>query len=518
MLKPLSIAATLLAACQTFAIADTLRYEAVWSKGSGSNIFSTPLSHEKFIAKGVELTTQNLRLIDVESEIHNGKRIYTGVWVPGTGSNIFEGPIGPIKFRAARKARRAQGMRLVDFEILRKPNGERRYLGVWRAGTGIERLTRPMRKDAFFSTGERLTASGLRLVDVEVERINGRTLYSGLFRSGTGSNLITAPLRRPKFITKRDEMVANGLELVDVERIRIGGVARFVGVWSSGSGKSRLSAPRKLKKFLKLGAKQTAAGLRTRDVELIRVVNAATSGSDSSAGGQTGSNVTVTTADLPNLPQWIQLSGSGGGRLVLDFGTIIDDQPRLTLPVNFLPDFLPRNDAGELVIPDNFCGIRVVKAGGFQWQKNGVTITDFPYNRVNNVASLPGENDFLGGIDFTGPIGQCAKKNKPWQFFQPITQHGGDSPTPGMKLVIEMQQDSRIEFLNFNIQPGKGLDPRKLFSDKPFKILKSIAKTFEKIMKEGGDNGYCSIDRYVMKVCEKNPSQCPVGEDFSSPC
>jgi len=520
MLKPASIAVALLAACQTFAVADPLRYEAVWSKGTGSNIFTTPLSRKKFIDKGVELTNQNLRLIDVETNFINGKRIYTGVWVPGTGSNIFEGPLGPMKFRAARKARRAQGMRLVDFEIIRKSNGSRRYIGVWRSGTGKERLTRPMEKAAFFSRGEKLTANGLRLVDVEVERVNGRTLYSGLFRSGTGSNLITAPLRRAQFAAKRDEMVGKNLELVDVERIRIGGKARFVGVWSSGSGQSHLSIPRKLKKFLKLGAKQTAAGLRTQDVEIVHITHpvnpptGAVTGTGGTGGGGTAGG--ATTADLPDLPPWIQLSGSS--RLVLDFGTIINGQPRLTLPISFLPEFLPRNDDGAIVVPDNFCGIRVVKAGGFQWQKNGATITDFPYNRVDNVASLPGEQDFLGGIDFTGPIGQCAGDNKPWQFFQPITQHGGDSPVPGMKLVIEMRQDSRIEFLNFNIQAGKGLSPSKLFSDKVFKNLKSIAKTFEKLMKEGGDNGYCAIDRYVMKVCEKSPSQCPVSENFSSPC
>jgi len=517
MLKLISIAAALLAAFQTFAIADPLRYEAVWSKGTGSNIFTTPLSRKKFIEKGVELTNQNLRLIDVETKFIKGKRIYTGVWNPGTGSNIFEGPLGPVKFRAARKARRAQGMRLVDFEIIRKSNGSRRYIGVWQSGTGKERLTRPLEKKAFFSMGERLTANGLRLVDVEVERVNGRTLYSGLFRSGTGSNLITAPLRRPQFIAKRAEMVGKSLELVDVERIRIGGAARFVGVWSSGSGKSRLSVPRKLKKFLKFGANQTAAGFRTQDVEIVHNAHPVNP-STSSVGSTGGSGNGATTADLPNLPQWIQLSGSNNTRLVLDFGTIINGQPRLTLPVKFLPDFLPQNDDGAIVVPDNFCGIRVVKAGGFQWQKNGATITDFPYNNVENVANLPGEQDFLGGIDFTGPIGQCAKKNKPWQFFQPITQNGGDSPVPGMKLVIEMRQGSRIEFLNFNIQAGKSLNARKLFSDKVFKHLKSIAKTAEDLLENAGANGYCAIDEYVKQVCKESPSQCLVSENFAPPC
>ena len=210
-------------------------------------------------------------------------------------------------------------------------------------------------------------------------------------------------------------------------------------------------------------------------------------------------------ADLPDLPRWIDVSG--GDDLVLDFGVIIDGHPRLTLPtstnvgpLDYLPDYLPRDEDGNLVIPDNFCGINVRRASSFQWQKDGETVTDFPYNRVDDVAALPGEHDFLGGIDFTGPIGACAEANEPWQFFQPLTQHGGDSPVPGMRLVIEMGPGSELEFLNFNFHPGEALNAHELFGEDISEKIKAIAEVFEAFEL---DNGYCSIDNYVQKVCEE---------------
>ena len=498
--------------------ADEMRYEAVWHAGQATSLTTAPLSREKFLETGETLVGQDLRLIDVETTILNGRRVYTGLWTQGSGSNIFSGPMGPVDLRNAMEERRGQGMRLIDFEIFRTGNGGRRYIGVWNSGSGTESLTGPMEQDAFFARGERLTADGLRLIDVEVEKVDGRLLYSGLFRTGSGSNFLTKPLSRSKFIERRDQNVADGLELVDVERVTLNGKNHFIGVWSSGSGASRLSQPRSFGKFFTFAQSQFNDGKRTKDIEL-RVAKTQDSGEggDPSPGGNSGNS---TTANLPDLPAWIQLSG--GDNLVLDFGTIIDNHPRLTLPtstnigpLDYLPRFLPRDDEGNLVIPDNFCGIKVKRAGSFQWQKDGQTITDFPYNRVDNVAALPGDHDFLDGISFTGPIGPCAKENEAWQFFQPLTQTGGDSPVPGMKLVIQMRSGSEIEFLNFNIHAGEPLSAHELFSDEVFKTLENIAKTFESLEK---DNGYCSIDQYVMQVCEESPSKCPVGNDFQSPC
>ena len=520
----LPIRATAVALMLTsIASADELRYEAVWHSGSGTNIVTGPEPRADFIATGEDQTGRGRRLIDVETAKVDGEQVYTGLWVGGTGANLFDGPIGPIDLREAMTERRAQGLRVVDFEISREPNGGRRYLAVWRPGTGEEILTGPMQQDAFLARGQTLVEDqGLRLIDVEVERQDGVLLYSGLFRTGDGGNMITTPLRRRVFVDRREEFREQGLELVDVERVRVGASDRFVGVWASGDGEGQLTRPRPFDDFVALGAQQTADGFRTNDIELQVVATAPPPDPDPDDPPSGGPSV----ADLPDLPRWIDVSG--GDDLVLDFGVTIDGQPRLTLPtstnvgpLDYLPDYLPRDEDGNLVIPDNFCGINVRRASSFQWQKDGETVTDFPYNRVDDVAALPGEHDFLGGIDFTGPIGACAEANEPWQFFQPLTQHGGDSPVPGMRLVIEMGPGSELEFLNFNFHPGEALNAHELFGEDISEKIKAIAEAFEAFEL---DNGYCSIDNYVQKVCEEEEEgeapvgSCPVGGDFASPC
>jgi len=493
--------------------ADELRYQAVWSAGSGSNIVTGPLSRAEFLARGEELTAEGLRLVDVETEVLDGGRVYTGLWVSGTGTNLFDGPMGPIDLREAREERAAQGLRLVDIEIFRTNGGGRRYLAVWRPGSGEELVTGPMEEDAFLARGETLTERGLRLIDVEVERVGGRLLYTGLFRTETGSNFLTTPLRASAFRERRDEMVADGLELVDVERVRVGAVARFVGVWASGDGESQLSVPRDFESFVAFGEQKTAQGLRTEDMEVFRVAGPTPpddpGGDDPNGGGGGG----PTVADLPAPPPWIDFTQAH--RVIVDFTTMIEDHPRITLPLELLPDHLPLNEDGDRVIPDNFCGLRMIDADEVIWEtQDGELVTDFPFNHITSFATEELEPFRLGGIDFTGPMGACAEANEPWQFFFPITQNSTGGPPPARRLTVELATGS-IEFLNFNVHAGEPLDARELFSEEVFEMLEAIAEAFELLEI---DNGYCSIDQYVQKVCEETPAACPVGDDFDSPC
>lgn len=231
--------------------------------------------------------------------------------------------------------------------------------------------------------------------------------------------------------------------------------------------------------------------------------------------GGNGSGGSGGSEKLPETPRWIQLSDNPF--LIIDFGLIIEGQPRITLPIDFLPDYLPRQD-DNLVIPDNFCGFNVRKADSFFWQtQDNQVVASFPYNAVENVERL-GNNEFLGGIQFTGPIGKCAGTDKPWQFFQPLTQTGRDSPIPGLKLIIQLSQGSEIGFLNFNIRPKELMKIDEIFSDKAFDAMEKILKSFLKSGKI--DSGYCGIDTYLREVCKENPDgrKCLISDEFVSPC
>lgn len=512
MIKKILVFLIVLPMLAAAACADELRYQAVWSAGTGSNLVSSPLSRAEFLVRGEELTAQGLRLIDVETEVVDGRRVYAGVWMSGTGANIFDGPMGPIQLRDARQARMAQGLRLVDVEIFRTGNGGRRYLGVWRPGSGEELVTGPMEEDAFLSRGQTLARSGMRIIDVEVERVGGRLVYTGLWRTGSGSNFMTTPLRLAAFTARRDQMRADGLELVDFERVRAGGLLRYVGVWASGEGESQLSTPRDFASFVAFGEDKTAQGFRTEDMEIFRVASPRPPvASPRPPGG--GPDDGASVAGLPEPPRWIDFTHAR--RVVVDFTTIIENHPRITLPLDLLPDYLPLDEDGAKVIPDNFCGLRMIDADEVIWETaRGAVETDFPYNRIESFNTPELEPFQLGGVDFTGPIGACEEANEPWQFFFPITQNSTGGPPPARRLTVELPTGS-IEFLNFNIHAGEPLDARELFSDEAFETMKAIAEVFESLEI---DNGYCSIDAYVQKVCEESPSACPVSESFVSPC
>ena len=456
LIRQLPIAALLLTCSATTAAAQDLRYQAVWNSGSGSNIVTEPLNRADFVQRGEQLTSQGLRLVDVETAKVNGDRVYVGIWVNGSGSNIFDGPMSRAEFRNRREELRSQGLRLIDFEVFQTADGRRQFIGVWRSGSGEEKLTLPRNAEDFAELGEEFTAQGLRLVDVEVERNQGELQYRGLWREGSGSNFFTTPRQPADFRALRDQMVADGLELIDVERVGEPGSQQFVGVWASGSGESRLSKPRNFEDFATLGEQQTADGMRTQDLEIFLTDASADPLLEEDPDEEDPDDTpSVDPGDSTELPSWLTLSD--GDKIIVDFGTMLDESPRITLPIGALPQSVFNND-GTLSIPDDFCGLRITQAETFTWQTiTGFVITDAPYNQSDDVQADFGEEAYLGGIEFTGAIGQCADDNDPWQFNYPLTENSGDSPIPNLRLVIEVipgapatPSGPEIEFLYTN--------------------------------------------------------------------
>lgn len=501
--------------------ADELRYQAIWHSGTGTNIVTGPETRADFIATGERETAAGRRLIDVETAMVDGQRIYSGLWIGGTGTNLFDGPIGPIEMRNLKVEREAQGLRMVDFEVLRSPEGGRRYLAVWRPGTGEQVLTGPMQQAAFLARGQRLVEDdGMRLIDVEVERRQGVLLYHGLFRTGSGSNFITTPLRFPAFLAKRQEMRDMGLELVDVERIVGPGRERFVGVWASGDGEGQLSVPRSFPAFVEFGQQHTADGFRTEDMELRVAATQPAPGEppeDDPGPGSGDSSVGPTTADLPGPPDWITITDSGNANIVLRLGSQANNEQgyHLTIHHSLLPENLPMDDEFNQIIPDNICGLRIFRPSATFWETADGELVEDGTHLAN--MSYGGElaTHALHGIDFTGPMGACDDNDGggSWQFPFPLTTGDHDAATQSLRLIVEFPDP--VAFLNFNIHPGEPLDASELFSDDVFEKLKEIAENFAELNE---DNGYCEgVQGYMIEVCDENPGLCPV-EDPEAGC
>jgi hypothetical protein len=503
----------------TPALADEVKYEAVWHQGGGASLTTAPLSRTAFVETGEALVRQGLRLIDVETGVRNGGRIYVGLFTQGTGSNIFNGPIKLSELEDEMELRRTQGMRLLDFEVFRLASGEPRYLGVWAPGQGEELLTEPLEFSAFASLGETLTRRGLRLIDVEVENLDRRLLYTGLFRKGTGSNFITSPLSKVDFGVKRDQMVAQGLELVDVERVEVDGDQRFVGVWSTGPGESRLSQLRDFPTFFAFSQSQFNMGKRNDDVEIF-IKKTEPAGCDEDPGpgpGPGGPNPTdpgeIPDPPSPAVPSYIELVG--GNIFRIDWSVIIDDMPRIQIPVDYLPDFLPVVD-GEIVLPtEGVCGFNLIKASSAFWQVPGDP--DFeqqPFIALPDVQDAE-EFSYLDGIKLWGPIFGCEGTNQQWNFPFPLTTQGPFNPqnVQNLSLVIQLDPPTsnpdsspRIEF----IQPspdGETVDAWEMWDEDWMDELLEMTALLEEIAALNGE--YCGISTLIAEICLQQPDLCP---------
>ncbi|MHA7055685.1 hypothetical protein ACWGOQ_0000590 [Aquimarina sp. M1] len=228
-------------------------------------------------------------------------------------------------------------------------------------------------------------------------------------------------------------------------------------------------------------------------------------GNDGDGGNGGGS---VTPEDFPQLPSHIELSygtlGNQNYRIVVDFTTIIDEKPRITLPVQFLPTLPFYED--EVIIPNNFCGMRIKKPSRFIWEtQDGQLVQTDPYNYVpengpnSSVLNLFGQDIYGDGIEFTGPIGPCSDSNENWAFPFPFTDTGS-LDNQQLRLTIELEGDSEIEFLNYTIHQPEPLEAHELFEDVDFnELIEFFNETF-----------YDGFEQWVDSVCQANPDDCPL--------
>ncbi|MEW7279426.1 hypothetical protein ABW636_12600 [Aquimarina sp. 2201CG1-2-11] len=228
-------------------------------------------------------------------------------------------------------------------------------------------------------------------------------------------------------------------------------------------------------------------------------------------GGGGNNDGTIQLEDLPKVPSYINLqSGYGNHRMMVDFTNSIDGKPQITIPRLYLP-VMPQ--VGETVIfPNNFCGFKIRKGSRFIWldQQNnalGVDNLDNVFNYVpedESILSLFGNEAYLGGIQFTGPIGACDKPQVYWKFPFPFTKNGLQSIDSPVKLVIEFEQGSEVEFLNTALYDNSGLNAKEMFKDIDFN---KIIAYYNKLFNPSG------FEEWVNKVCEENPADCPLQDD-----
>jgi hypothetical protein len=113
--------------------------------------------------------------------------------------------------------------------------------------------------------------------------------------------------------------------------------------------------------------------------------------------------------------------------------------------------------------------------------------------------------------------------NEAWRFFSPFTQtsEGAGPPEQQVTLVIELEQGSKIEFLNFLQVKPDSLASYELFIHETEKKFKEAMNAL--LLSMAIDSGYCGIDQFLEESCDEakakgKPGECLIGADFVSPC
>ena len=131
---------------------------------------------------------------------------------------------------------------------------------------------------------------------------------------------------------------------------------------------------------------------------------------------------------------------------------------------SFLPELLINEDTGELLMPTNYCGLRVTHVGGIWWDDGSGNIIEAENH--GEIAWESGEGYmfmgedvteyYLGGVEFTGALPTC-EDNHPWYFPTPLS-YGGNGPQFGAeRLILDLDQppgfQPSIEFLDHAHEP-----------------------------------------------------------------
>ncbi len=114
-------------------------------------------------------SSQGLRLINIESYMNGNTRCFLGVFRAGSGGYVLS-PYGKDwnQFTAYWSDLGAVNQRLIDIESFVE-NGKRIYLGVWREGSDGYVLWGSADWESFTSKWAESAAAGLRLIDMETQ-------------------------------------------------------------------------------------------------------------------------------------------------------------------------------------------------------------------------------------------------------------------------------------------------------------------------------------------------------------
>ena len=234
-------------------------FAGIWSGkdpgGVGGLLYD--LTWDGLMARWKELGAANQYLADVEAYEVNGQRRYAALWRIGPGNGALYSKAWPEFEKFWNEAKGSQD--LIDLEVI-ETGDEPRFLGVWR------RKQEPHDFGAFWVdlTWEQLLArhkdlGGKQyLADVETYMRDGQRRYAGVWRAGSGNGAFYVMDDWQKFAAKKREL-NDTQQMLDFEMYQSElGTWHFLGVWRRADSAGPLHASTSPTKFDPLTAGQLA--------------------------------------------------------------------------------------------------------------------------------------------------------------------------------------------------------------------------------------------------------------------
>jgi len=194
------------------------------------------------------------------------ERMFIGAFRSGSEGHYLLTGINRNTLDAEWARLSALGLRLVDLSSY-DDGGGRRYNAVLQQGQDAYALIPERDWTQFGADWKRASGEGLRLTELEVTGTGDARRFSGVFRAGSGGHYLTPALSWEAFTAKRDVLAAQGLRLVDVESYSQGGKRYFHGVFLPGTDGHFLWSAKGWTAFESKWRELSASGLRLIDVE-----------------------------------------------------------------------------------------------------------------------------------------------------------------------------------------------------------------------------------------------------------
>jgi hypothetical protein len=253
-------------------------FTGIWRSGTGPYYLWVNADQSHFMSKWQTLSSQNLRLTDIEVTNVNGQNLYSGVWEGGTDGYYLWVDADTPHFQAKWSQLAQQNLRLVS---LCHYNGL--WAGAWRSGTDGYYLWQDADQSHFMAKWSQLASQNLRLVDFDVYTVNGQQLWAGVWREGSDGYYLWVDADWAHFTAKWAQLASQNLRLVAVCNYN----GLWAGAWRSGTDAYYLWANVSQGEFLTKWSQLQGQNLRLIDLEVTAVAGAggSTGGADSAATG-----------------------------------------------------------------------------------------------------------------------------------------------------------------------------------------------------------------------------------------